>query len=149
MAGPRLERIRPCHRCGALMPFSALRCGACGTPASGAALQDERVRPCLECGVILRFDQDPCPQCGARAKSDEDEGRIKPCAACGELIPFEPHYCPRCGQFAIPIPVDSIPPDVALDVRSRWIDFLPTCIGGAAFAAGIVALAVAAVELID
>ncbi len=147
MSATRSERIRPCVRCGALMPFSALRCGACGAAGAGAPADDDRVRPCLQCGVILRFDQDPCPQCGARAKQDEDADRIKPCAACGELIPFRQLYCSRCHQLSIPIAIDSIPPDVVLAPREQLLAAAPTVVGMVAYLTGMALLAVAAAEI--
>lgn len=148
MAAPRAERIRPCVRCGALMPFSALRCGACGAAGPGAPADDERVRPCLQCGVILRFDQDPCPQCGALAKADEESDRVKPCCECSELIPFARLYCPRCHRLSIPIVTDSIPPDVVLVPREPPLAAAPTAVGALAFLAGMALLAVAAAEIL-
>jgi len=147
MTAPRLERIRPCLRCGALMSFSSLRCGACGAPSAGGPA-DERVRPCLQCGVILRFDQDPCPQCGAHAKQEPDADRAKPCIACGEVIAFTALYCPRCRELSIAIATDSIPPDVDLEPRGAWTDRVPGVVGAVAFAAGVVTLAVALAEIV-
>ncbi len=152
MTGPRLERIRPCFRCGALMTWSTLRCGACGAQSSaaeqaGAGVADEPVRPCLQCGVILRFDQDPCPQCGARARGGDDAGRVKSCVECSELIAFAALYCPRCQALSVPIATDSIPPDVELAARGRLADWAALALGGAALALGWVTLAVAFVEI--
>lgn len=150
----RNERIRPCLRCGALMTFSALRCGACGAwsaaaadaGAAGASV-GERVRPCLQCSVILRFDQDPCPQCGARARTDDEADRVKPCHACGELIAFAALYCPRCRELSLPIATDSIAPDVELVPPERASDWAPLALGAALLVAGIASLAVALVEI--
>jgi RNA polymerase subunit RPABC4/transcription elongation factor Spt4 len=147
MAAPRLERIRPCLHCGALMTFSALRCGSCGTPVAGAPLIDERVRPCLQCGVILRFDQDPCPHCGARARG-EVEDRVKPCTHCGAIVPFDQFYCRECGELSIPIRTDPIPPEVDLVDRGRPSERVPAWLGGLAFAAGMATLLVAAVDIL-
>ena len=147
-AAPRLERIRPCQRCGALMPFSALRCGSCGAAASGAPQGDERVRPCLQCGVILRLDQDPCPQCGARARPDVDADRVKPCARCGEIVPFAQLYCAKCGELSVEIEKDEIPPEVVLDEPGRLSDRVPALLGGVAFAMGLGTLLVAAVAIL-
>jgi RNA polymerase subunit RPABC4/transcription elongation factor Spt4 len=133
-------------RCGALVPFAALRCGSCGTPVAGAPESDERVRPCLGCGVILRFDQDPCPHCGAQAKVEDD--RVKPCANCGELLPFEQLYCGACGELSIPIPSDQIPAAVNLEEPGRAADRWPSLLGGAAFTIGMVTLLVAIVEIL-
>jgi len=146
MPEPRLERIRPCQHCGALMPFSALRCGSCGTAVAGVPEVDERVRPCLQCGAILRFDQDPCPQCGAQARGEDD--RVKPCASCGELLPFEQLYCGSCGELSIPLPSDQIPAAVDLEDRGRPADRWPSLLGGAAFAMGMATLLVAAFEIL-
>src|SRR6188508_2549615 len=141
LAGPRPERIRPCLHCGALMTFSALRCGSCGTPVSGAPPPDERVRPCLQCGVILRFDQDPCPQCGARARPDgETEDRVKPCAGCGELVAFDQLYCGKCGELSIPIETDQIPPVLELNEPGTPLAQLPLLLAGLCLAGGAVAL---------
>jgi RNA polymerase subunit RPABC4/transcription elongation factor Spt4 len=149
MPAPRLERIRPCVHCGALMPFSALRCGACGTAAAGAALGDERVRPCLQCGVILRFDQDPCPQCGARAREEAHEDRVKPCAQCGAILPFEQLYCASCGELSIAIQTDDIPPQVELaEPDGGAATKLPVAIGSAAILVGLGSLAAALVEIL-
>lgn len=147
MTGPRAERIRPCTRCGALMPYSSLRCGACGAGATGAA-GDERVRPCLQCGVILRFDQDPCPRCGAQARPTDEPDRVKPCAACGEWIAFAALYCPRCRELSLPIAVDSIPPDVEAQPRESLA--ARAALAGAALgvAGGLALLAVAVLEIL-
>jgi RNA polymerase subunit RPABC4/transcription elongation factor Spt4 len=147
MPGPRLERIRPCLHCGALMPFSALRCGACGKGVPGAPAPDERVRECLQCGVILRFDQDPCPQCGARThEGADDSDRVKPCARCGELLPFAQLYCAKCGDLSFPIPVDAIPVEGDPDLDAAAPARLAGWVGGAAFAVGAASLLAAAVE---
>lgn len=148
MPAPRLERIRPCLRCGALMQFAALRCGSCGAPAAGAPAVDERVRPCLRCGTILRFDQDPCPQCGARARAD-DSDRVKPCVHCGELLPFEQLYCGVCGEISIPIQTDQIPSAVDLREPGRLAERLPSLLGGVAFAMGMMTLLFAAAEILQ
>jgi RNA polymerase subunit RPABC4/transcription elongation factor Spt4 len=147
MAAPahRQERIRPCMKCGALLPFSALRCGACGTAVAGAPAADERVRPCLQCGVILRFDQDPCPECGARAKGDED--RVKPCAHCGELVPFEQLYCEKCGELSVPIQSDRIAPRLELAPAPAPFARVPVLLAFAALAMGGGALLLAAFEI--
>jgi RNA polymerase subunit RPABC4/transcription elongation factor Spt4 len=129
-------------KCGALLPFSALRCGACGAAVAGAPATDERVRPCLQCGVILRFDQDPCPQCGARAKGEED--RVKPCAQCGELVPFEQLYCEKCGELSVPIQSDQIAPRLELDRAPAPFVRVPVLLACAALAMGGVALLLAA-----
>jgi len=148
MPGPaaRSERIRPCMKCGALLPFSALRCGACGAAVAGAPAADERVRPCLQCGVILRFDQDPCPECGARAKGDDD--RVKPCAQCGEIVAFEQLYCEKCGELSIPIQRDEIAPRLELDPRPAPLARAPALLAGLALAMGIGALLLAAFEIV-
>jgi RNA polymerase subunit RPABC4/transcription elongation factor Spt4 len=130
------------------MPFSALRCGACGTPVAGAPLADERVRPCLQCGVILRFDQDPCPQCGARARTEPEVDRVKPCVRCTELIPFEQFYCGKCGELSIPIQTDPVAPDVELEPRAPLSAAAGTLLGGVAFAMGCGALWFAVDELL-
>jgi RNA polymerase subunit RPABC4/transcription elongation factor Spt4 len=142
----RSERIRPCLKCGALLAFSALRCGACGAAVPGAPAADERVRPCLQCGVILRFDQDPCPQCGARAKGDDD--RVKPCAQCGELVPFEQLYCEKCGELSIPIQGDEIAPRLELSRPPELLARLPVLLAGAALAMGVGVLLLAAIEIV-
>ncbi len=148
MPAHRLERIRPCVHCGALMPFASLRCGACGTPAAGAPRSEERVRSCLQCGVILRFDQDPCPQCGARARDDAEADRVKPCVQCGELVPFEQVYCIACGELSIAVQIDEIPPAVNLDDQDGATTRLPALLGGAALATGVVTLLVALSEIL-
>lgn len=141
----RQERIRPCMKCGALLPYSALRCGACGAPVAGAPAPDERVRPCLQCGVILRFDQDPCPQCGARARGEDD--RVKPCAHCGEIVPFEELYCEKCGELSVPIQSDRIAPRLELDRPAAPFVRLPVLLASAALAMGGGALLLAAIEI--
>jgi len=146
MPAPRLERVRPCLKCGALVPFSAPRCGACGGPVSGARPEDERVRSCLGCGEILRFDEDPCPRCGAPVAPDGD--RVKPCAACGALRPFAETWCGECGGFTIPIPTGQIPPAVDLDDPGRLAHGWPALLGAVALAIGLATLAAAAVEIV-
>jgi len=133
-------------KCGALLPFSALRCGACGAAVAGAPASDERVRPCLQCGVILRFDQDPCPECGARAKGGDD--RVKPCAQCGEIVPFEQLYCEKCGELSIPIQRDEIAPRLELDPRPTLVTQSPALLAGLALAMGVGALLLAAIEIV-
>jgi RNA polymerase subunit RPABC4/transcription elongation factor Spt4 len=133
-------------KCGALLPFSALRCGACGAAVAGAPASDERVRPCLQCGVILRFDQDPCPECGARAKGGDD--RVKPCAQCGEIVPFEQLYCEKCGELSIPIQRDEIAPRLELDPRPTLVTQAPALLAGLALAMGVGALLLAAIEIV-
>jgi RNA polymerase subunit RPABC4/transcription elongation factor Spt4 len=133
-------------KCGALLSFSALRCGACGAAVAGAPAPDERVRPCLQCGVILRFDQDPCPECGARAKGGDD--RVKPCAQCGEIVPFEQLYCEKCGELSIPIQRDEIAPRLDLDPRPTLVTQAPALLAGLALAMGVGALLLAAIEIV-
>jgi RNA polymerase subunit RPABC4/transcription elongation factor Spt4 len=133
-------------KCGALLPFSALRCGACGAAVAGAPASDERVRPCLQCGVILRFDQDPCPECGARAKGGDD--RVKPCAQCEEIVPFEQLYCEKCGELSIPIQRDEIAPRLDLDPRPTLVTQAPALLAGLALAMGVGALLLAAIEIV-
>jgi RNA polymerase subunit RPABC4/transcription elongation factor Spt4 len=146
MPAPKMERIRPCLRCGALVPFSALRCGSCGHAVSGSLPADERVRPCLQCGVILQFDQDPCPHCGALARPEPDSERVKPCARCGEIVPFARLHCPACGDLSIPVESDRIPPQIELDEAPTLAASLPALLGGLAIAMGTGMLAIVAVE---
>jgi RNA polymerase subunit RPABC4/transcription elongation factor Spt4 len=143
---PAQERIRPCLKCGALVPFSAPRCGACGTPTPGSPGVDERVRPCQQCGVILRFDQDPCPQCGARTRGGDD--RVKPCAHCGEIVPFEQAYCEKCGELSVPILGEQIAPRLELARPIPALARAPALLALAALAMGGAALLVAAFEIV-
>jgi RNA polymerase subunit RPABC4/transcription elongation factor Spt4 len=152
MTAPRLERIRPCLRCGALMTWSTLRCGACGAKSTaaeqaGAAVGDERVRPCLQCGVILRFDQDPCPRCGARARDGDEADRVKTCVECGEMIAFGAIYCPRCHGLSLPVATDSIPPDISLTAQAGFRDWAALAFGGAAVVLGWATVVVAFAEI--
>jgi RNA polymerase subunit RPABC4/transcription elongation factor Spt4 len=61
MAAPRLERIRPCLRCGVILRLDQDPCPQCGARARGE--DDDRVKPCAHCGAILPFEQLYCGEC--------------------------------------------------------------------------------------
>ena len=127
----RLERIRPCMKCGTLLPFSALKCTGCQASTEGAARDGERVRSCLSCGIIVTFDQDPCPACGAPARVEEvaDE-RIKECAACGSLTAYQDLYCDQCGDLSIDWEEDEIAHRSALEAPEGRGGLVETGFGG-------------------
>jgi len=137
-------------RCGALIPFSAVRCSSCQAPTEGAARDGERVRSCLSCGVIIRFDQDPCPGCGASARvldPTASEERIKECAACGALTRYQDLYCDRCGDLSIDWEEDEIAPRTGLLDPGGRGGHLETLLGGLLLL-GLVGLVVASLEFL-
>lgn len=145
---PRFERIRPCLKCGGLVPYSALRCHLCGNPTEGAPREGERVRACLSCGVIVRFDQDPCPECGAPARLEpQEDDRVKTCATCGSLTAFQDLYCGKCGDVAIDWERDEIEslPEIEEPLQRR---FESPWLAGALWGGGLLVLAFAGARIL-
>lgn len=59
------ERVRFCLDCGAVLPFDATRCPACGAREPGAATTAGPRRPCPACGVSQPESLLFCSACGA------------------------------------------------------------------------------------
>ena len=139
------ERVRPCLRCGALLPYELNRCTDCGFEAN-ATTPTERVRVCLGCDRLLTYDVDPCPSCGAPARRmGEELARVKACIECGNVIPFRQLYCERCGDLSVPLEeeaaVGGAPMQLAPRRRMRSLpEWVALAVAVAALAAAVFAL---------
>lgn len=61
---PIEERVKPCIKCGAIMPFDEEVCSLCGTRAAGTGEGEEAVKPCMACEELISEEDLFCPKCG-------------------------------------------------------------------------------------